>query len=84
MVEIDESLFVKVKHNKGKDLGRPQIWVFGMYERKEKATDKSKVLFVVVLDEKILFLSHSEYTDYTTLESTTTRIIYSRKFITQQ
>lgn len=42
-VEIDESLFVKVKHHKGKDLGRPQIWVFGMYERITK-----KVLFVVV------------------------------------
>ncbi len=25
VVEIDESLFVKVKHHKGKDLNRPQI-----------------------------------------------------------
>jgi hypothetical protein len=43
IVEIDESLFVKVKHYKGKDLKRTQIWVFGMYERGSK-----RCLFVVV------------------------------------
>ncbi len=36
MIEIDENLFVKVKHHKGKDLKRPQVWVFGMYERESK------------------------------------------------
>ncbi|CAF0956029.1 unnamed protein product [Brachionus calyciflorus] len=43
IVEIDESLFIKVKHFKGKDLKRPQVWVFGMYERSSK-----KSLFLVV------------------------------------
>lgn len=43
IVEIDESLFIKVKHNKGKDLKRRQIWVFGMYERGSKLC-----LFIVV------------------------------------
>ncbi|CAF1136327.1 unnamed protein product, partial [Brachionus calyciflorus] len=43
VVEIDESLFVRVKHNVGKDLSRKQIWVFGMYQRSNK-----KCLFYVV------------------------------------
>ncbi|CAF1034829.1 unnamed protein product [Brachionus calyciflorus] len=33
VIEIDESLFVRVKHGKGKDLKRERIWVFVMYER---------------------------------------------------
>ncbi|RNA02341.1 transposase [Brachionus plicatilis] len=43
IVEIDESLFVKVKHFKGKDLRRRQIWVFGIYERITKRS-----LFIAV------------------------------------
>lgn len=46
VVEIDESLFVKVKHHKGKDLKRPQIWVFGMYERSAEA--KKRCIFITV------------------------------------
>ena len=32
ILEIDESLFIKVKHHKGKDLKRP----YGLYERETK------------------------------------------------
>ncbi|CAF0826290.1 unnamed protein product [Brachionus calyciflorus] len=43
IVEIDESLFIKFKHFKGKDLKRPQVWVFRMHER-----DSNQTLFVIV------------------------------------
>ncbi|CAF1063061.1 unnamed protein product [Brachionus calyciflorus] len=33
IVEIDESLYCKVKHHKGKDLKRDPLWVFGLVER---------------------------------------------------
>jgi hypothetical protein len=33
-VQIDESLFAKVKHHVGKDLARKQVWVFGMVDVK--------------------------------------------------
>jgi transposase-like protein len=48
VVEIDESLFVKVKHFKGKDLKRPQVWVFGMYERPLRESDNRRCLFIPV------------------------------------
>jgi hypothetical protein len=47
VLEIDESLFVKVKHHKGKDLILPQVWVFGLYERDE-SREKKRCLLIVV------------------------------------
>ena len=34
IVEIDESLYARVKHHVGKDLVRQQIWCYGMVDRK--------------------------------------------------
>jgi len=45
IVEIDESLFARVKHKVGKDLFRKQVWVFGLVER-----SSGRVYFQVVPD----------------------------------
>ena len=42
-VQIDESMFIRVKHHKGKDLRRSQVWVFGLYDKENKL-----IVFVVV------------------------------------
>jgi transposase-like protein len=43
IVEIDESMFQRVKHHRGKDLKRKQLWVFGLKLRSNK-----KGLLIVV------------------------------------
>ena len=47
VVEIDESLFTKIKHNRGRQLKIKRIWVFGAIER-----DTRKCLFFVVNNRK--------------------------------
>ncbi|RNA05626.1 hypothetical protein BpHYR1_005438 [Brachionus plicatilis] len=41
IVEIDESMYAKVKHWVGKDLKRAQFWVFGLVERSDLNGGKS-------------------------------------------
>jgi transposase-like protein len=43
IIEIDESMFQRVKHYRGKDLKRKQLWVFGMKQR----SNKKSILLVV-------------------------------------
>ncbi|CAF1016020.1 unnamed protein product [Brachionus calyciflorus] len=47
IAEIDESLYVRVKYNRGKDLKRSQVWVFGLVERNDT---NSKCFMLIVPD----------------------------------
>ncbi len=39
---------MQVKHHRGKDLKRPQVWVFGLYERPLVQGQRARVLFFIV------------------------------------
>ncbi|RNA00725.1 ISXO2-like domain-containing [Brachionus plicatilis] len=69
IVEIDESLYAKVKHSKGKDLKRPQICSFGLAERKNSALNENgKGYFEVVPKREAQTLLEIIYNkDYTQL-----------------
>ena len=47
VIEIDESLFIRVKPNRGRDMGRDKVWVFGLYERATLDQPKRILLFQV-------------------------------------
>ncbi|CAF0979658.1 unnamed protein product [Brachionus calyciflorus] len=55
IIEKDESLYAKVKHFKGKDLRRPQIWCFGLVERKNLQSH-GKVYFEIVPNREAITL----------------------------
>ncbi|CAF1088466.1 unnamed protein product [Brachionus calyciflorus] len=57
IIEIDESLYAKLKHGKGKDLKRPNVWVFGLVQRKDSSTNGSCYLQVVPNREAETLLS---------------------------
>ena len=57
VVEIDESLFIKVKHNRGCDTLRPKVWVFGLYERATEDEPKRVLFFKVEARDAVTLLN---------------------------
>ena len=57
IVEIDESLFIKVKHNRGADTRREKVWVFGLYERATEEESKRVLFFKVEARNAITLLN---------------------------
>jgi transposase-like protein len=57
IVEIDESLFVRVKHHRGADMHRPQVWVFGLYQRATATTPKKVLFFKVAKRDAVTLLN---------------------------
>ena len=67
VVEIDESLVAKVKHHRGKDLKRQQVWIFGLISR------ETKQCYIEIVPDRTGFTLCSIIYDHVLQES----IIYS-------
>ena len=57
IVEIDESLFIKVKHNRGRDMLREKVWVLGLYERASIDMPKRLLFFKVEARDAVTLLN---------------------------
>jgi IS1 family transposase len=53
----NESLFIKVKHNRGRDTRREKVWVFGLYERATEDEPKRVLFFKVESRNAITLLN---------------------------
>ncbi|CAF0955135.1 unnamed protein product [Brachionus calyciflorus] len=74
IVEIDESMYAKVKHWVGKDLSRERIWVFGLVEScsKDCDVDDSKCYLEIVKNREadtLLQIIYEKCLDGTTIYS---------------
>ena len=57
IVEIDESLFIKVKHNRGRDMLREKVSFFGLYERASSDMPKRLLFFKVEARDAVYLLN---------------------------
>jgi hypothetical protein len=57
IVEIDESLFVRVKHFRESDMLRPKVWVFGLYQRPTADSPKKVLFFKVAKRDAVTLLN---------------------------
>ncbi len=68
-MEIDESLLAKVKHHRGKDLKRQQVWIFGLINR----PGREKKCYIEIVPDRSAHTLCSIIFDHVEKES----IIYS-------
>ncbi|CAF1131479.1 unnamed protein product [Brachionus calyciflorus] len=52
IVEIDESIYAKVKHLKRKNLGRERVWVLGLVVRKRAEIEETPKCYTESVDNR--------------------------------